>query len=351
MLRGAVKRRDAANFTLGRTGGFMAAIKDVGLDELGEFDALEKVDAVSGEADVAAFKRRARLHQSQWREKRSIPPGSHPMRRVDDKHFRKHPRILGSRIELDRAYALGENFISTAALEAVRFRLAAKEPHQTLDADRLYSDLLSSMPMCFNLFGDLHADPGLATAAVRAWWPDTPGEVSAVRFEWSPQRATPGRFLGNRSAFDVAFELDLGDGKHGLIGVETKYHENCRAEPSPDPSTRLPRYSEVAQQSGVFVDGATGLVIGTRLQQIGLDHLLALSMPVTEPERWAWVRFVLVHPEANPSYARASNEYRKLLSNQSTFGTATIESLLAAEVVPRSTTEAFAERYLRLASS
>ena len=42
--------------------------------------------------------------------------------------------------------------------------------------------------MCFNLFGDLAADLGLADRAVHTWWPDVPGTVSDIRFAHSPGR-------------------------------------------------------------------------------------------------------------------------------------------------------------------
>ena len=48
---------------------------------------------------------------------------------------------------------------------------------------------LSSMRMCLNLFGQMWADLTLADKAVHAWWPDAPGKVSAVEFEWSPGRS------------------------------------------------------------------------------------------------------------------------------------------------------------------
>ena len=96
------------------------------------------------------------------------------------------------------------------------------------DEDRLICDLLSSMPMCFNLFGELACDLELADRAVHKWWPDVPGRVRDVRFEWSPGRGLPGEYLENRSAFDVVFELDLGGEKCGVLGVETKYHEHCK---------------------------------------------------------------------------------------------------------------------------
>ena len=311
--------------------------------ELGQYDKLESVDFVRGDVATTNFKRRARLHQSQWRERHGIEPG---IQRAP-KDSKKPDRLIGSRIALSRAFDKGENFLTREAREAARNRVTHKEPLQTLNSDRLYGDLLSSMPMCFNLFGALYADLALADAAVKTWWPDTPGSVSAVRFEWSPLRGTPGRFLGNRSAFDVAFELDMGDGTRGVIGVETKYHENCKPEAPPDPSKRLPRYTQVSKASGAFAAGAVDAFLGTKLQQIWLDHLLALSMLQDDAGEWTWAKFVLVHPERNPSYAVVARDYCAWLTEPAaTFDVVTIESLLAAEALPNDLVAAFRDRYL-----
>ena len=176
-------------------------------------------------------------------------------------------------------------------------------------------------------------------------WPDAPGTACEVRFEWSPGRQIEGRFLENRSAFDVAFELQLDGGGYGIIGVETKYHEDCKREKAPV-DERLTRYTEVTSKSGIFVPGAIDALVGTNLQQIWLDHLLVLSMFQDVSRRWAWAKFVLVHPASNPSYARAAAAYSDLLTDRSTFAVRTIESLLDGRVLPASAVASFRERYL-----
>jgi hypothetical protein len=257
-------------------------------------------------------------------------------------------RPIGSNLALETADA--SNFLTDAAAKAVRWRLDHPEPHEMIEVDRLNGNLLSSMPMCFNLFGPLYSEADLepATAAVRSWWPEAPARVSAVRFEWSPGRRQTGKFLENRSAFDFAFELALDDGTHGVIGVETKYHENCKPEKIPPwkRDDRLSRYKLVMEKSEVFRPGVLDSLVETHLQQIWLDHLLALSMLQHTPRTWTWVKFVLVHPEGNPSYARAADEYQALLSDASTFEVRTIESLLNTGVLPEDATAGFRERYL-----
>lgn len=303
---------------------------------------LESVDHVPKDAETTQFKRRARLQQALWRESRNIPIGSQPMRPKEG----QDSRPLGSRIDIEVAREKKWNFMNTAAEQAVEYRLNNPQLHQTLNADRLYADLLSSMPMCFNLFAPLRDDLTLANRAVRAWWPHVPGTVVDVRFEWSPGRRETGRFLENASAFDVAFELDLGHGQRGLLGVETKYHEDCRREAKPTSDSRIARYSLVSERSGAFLPGAVDAIRDTELQQIWLDHLLALSMMQDESEPWHWTGFALVHPALNPSYARATERYRKFLRQPDALTVSTLESLLNADVLPGEISDAFKQRYL-----
>ena len=106
-------------------------------------------DSVSGQPAVTEFKRRARLHQARWREQRNLPMGGHGPgdRRVPN----------GSKISTD-ASPVGANFLSDSIRDAVTDRLATPEPYQNIDERRLFEDLLSSMPMCFNLFGEASRD-------------------------------------------------------------------------------------------------------------------------------------------------------------------------------------------------
>ena len=310
-------------------------------DILQKHHCLEKVDRVSGDPETTDFKRTARLLQSLWREDEGLPIGSQPMRSRDG----KPTRPLGSRIDLESARKTGVNFLSEGVRSAVRKRLDNPQPHQTLDEDRLFCDLLSSMPMCFNLFGELASDMTLADKAVHVWWPEAPGTVTSVEFEWSPGRSLKGEYLENRSAFDVAFILDLGNGKKGVVGVETKYHEHAVTMP-PAQDAKMERYQMVGNQSGVFADGALEKIVGTELQQIWMDHLLALSMVQHPSGEWEWAQFVLLYPSSNPSFAHVSGHYRKLLTKQDTFLVSTVEELVDKEVLPPEMTERFRKRYL-----
>ena len=299
------------------------------------------VDRVAGQpTEVSEFKRRARWQQAWWREEQRLPIGEHLTPRATK------PVLNGSRIRYEDARRGGSNFLSPRIRAAVDDRLAHPQPHQTLDERRLWSDLLSSMPMCFNLFGELHGAPERLAAAVDTLWPGHPGVPETLAFEWSPGRRQRD-YLGNRSAFDAAILLDLPDGGHGVLGIETKYHEDIRRERPPDSEKRMPRYREVTERSGAFRPDWEAKVVGTALQQLWLDHLLLLSMLQHPTGDWRWGRFVIVYPAANPSVREAVRCYADILKDPDTFESRTIDELLSARVLHEpATAEMFRRRYL-----
>ncbi len=305
--------------------------------ELREAHCWFDVDRVPKDEASTAWKRRARWGQAKWRAARDYRIGAEPYDGGPD------ATPVGSRLALDFARDSHANFISKDVVAAVKHRLEHTEPHETLRKDRLWADLLSSMPLCFNLFGALHAQPEAAAAALKAWWPDAPSGQVQVRFEHSPGRRDP-LFLNNRSAFDVAFEV-AGDKAAVVIGVETKYHEHAKREDEPNEGA-LERYIQVTERSEVFAEGWRARLVGTDLQQIWLDHLLVLAMLQHPSKRWTWGRFVLVFPAGNPSISSAASRYREVLRDRTTFEARTIEDLIGTQgALEPATVDALRERY------
>jgi hypothetical protein len=312
--------------------------------ELEAMHCWESDDRVPGRPAMTAYRRRARLHQAQWREANGHPIGSQPMRPKPG----RPRRPVGSRLDLAYAQDTGANFLTPPARTAAANRLRAKEPHQSLDAQRLWADLLWSTGFACNLFGDLAADRELAGHAIRTWWPDVPaGPVVDVRFLHSPGWLDPD-FLGNLISLHAVFVLDLGGGERGVLGVTTRYHERQhRNLPKP---ARLPRYLEVAERSGAFVDGDEALeaVIGTDLLVLWLEHLLVQSMVQHPSGDWSWGRLVLVHAEGNVDAADQAERYGSILATgDSSFAVTTLEQLLAApDALPAPTAAGLRDRYV-----
>src|SRR5438876_7711914 len=114
-------------------------------------------DRVPRRPEMTEFRRRLRYHQAQWREAQGHPIGSQPIAPKPG----GVARPVGSRLPLVYAKETGANFLTPGAFDAAEARLSAKEPHQILDAQRVWADLLWSTTVSYNLFGDLAADLGL----------------------------------------------------------------------------------------------------------------------------------------------------------------------------------------------
>ena len=288
---------------------------------------------------MTEYRRRLRYHQAQWREAHGHPMGTQPIVPLPGVPVRP----VGSRLPLDYGRDTGAGFLTAAALAAARERAAIAERHQSFDHQRLWADLLSSAALSFNLFGDLAADLASADRAVHTWWPDAPGTVCDVRFAHSPGRLDPG-YLNSLRAFDVAFLLDVGDGRRAVIGVDTNYHERNKVE-QPKPRNAV-RNMEVCDRSGAFAPTARQLLGRTDLAVMWLEHLLLHSMLQHESGRWTWGRYVVVYPEGNVDLADAVARYRAHLALDATYAAITVEELLAAGALSVAATTAVRDRYL-----
>jgi hypothetical protein len=322
--------------------------------ELVEADCWFTAD-LADSARMTAFKREARWRQHQWAVKRlGITEFGH--HRVGGTGTGGRDVRNGTKLPASVAET-GANFLGESILATVDDRLAHAQPHQTLDATRLRGDLLSSMPMAFNLFGeaaDASAVQARSALATNLGLPAESAVQSSVVFEWSPGRRDPD-YTRDRTAFDVVLRLDPVSGPPIVAGIETKYHEHCSREASPKSPAAAKRHSEqtnflvgLAEASGVFRPGWHDAVLTTGLRQIWRDHLLALSMR-QHTRRWdARSCYVLIHPGRNVSFSEAAKTYRELLVDGDTsFLSRSLEDMLEPAFPAGSTTrQQFAERYL-----
>jgi hypothetical protein len=315
------------------------------------------VDAAGGAA-MTNFKREARWRQHCWAvDVRSIASfGSHRGRRT-------HPDLPSEEVVngtklLDADANAGSNFLTPAIFEAARARVATdrREKHETLDAVRLFRDLLSSMPMAFNLFGEASFPDGEdSRRRLAAAFGVGSGQLSDLVFEWSPGRLDA-RYTRDRTAFDVALRVGDPSRPRTVVGIETKYHEHSTKEKKPASSqpAALARWKtqtdflvSIAEASGVFKPGWKDAVLDTDLRQIWRDHLLALSMRGA-PEWTEETRYVLLYPSRNVSYRMATAAYAaRLTDGDTSFQALTIDDVVAAAFEETSPTkDLFIRRYL-----
>lgn len=266
------------------------------------------------------WQRLLRLMQAMWREDVSLPIGTHIS-------ARRGSRKLGSRIAMPHAQEELANYLTETIREVVRNEVGsegAKAAGKLYSEPRIYDDLLSSQPLCFNLFAELKADRDhrLASSVARHLWPGRVTRITRIEFEHSPGRGDAA-YTGNRSAFDVYLEHDCPDGGRGFIGIEVKYHENLVVKQAENRT----RTDQVAEESGVFASEELERLRKPPLQQIWFDHLLALSM--RSVGEWDRGLFVFLHPAANQRCHRVVDDYERTLVDAETFQRLTLEELVA----------------------
>src|ERR1700730_14379514 len=171
------------------------------------------------------FRSAARLLQALWCEDRDLPLGSYV--REDDKR-----RKLGSRIS-EAAGQGGGNFLTPEIAHTARRETAYREIGAMIDAERLATNLLSSMPLTFNLLAPWGHALERASGYLRELLPAFTGAARQLLFEHSPGRSNP-KFTADYTAFDALIRYSDVHGHNGIVAFELKYSESMR-EPMPEP--------------------------------------------------------------------------------------------------------------------
>ena len=221
------------------------------------------------------------------------------------------------------AGAAGLNFLTPEIFAVANARLA--EGGGAIERFRLLHNLLSSQPMCFNLFGPLVNDLERAARLLRPLVDDDIARVRRVALEWAPTPAES--YLADRTAFDAMLEYERPDGSLVLFGIETKLTDTFSLKPydgesyrrwmrSPRSPYRTEAWSEVATSEH---------------NQLWRNHLLAIAARDLPGSRYADVKsMVILHP-GDEDGASVVESYRRLLKvEDSTFTTQTLDQVVAA---------------------
>jgi len=218
------------------------------------------LDLIGSFPPESGFIKQMRFHQSWWRvfvlaeEQGQWPKSKDPEKRI------------GSTIMAGQDS--GKNFLTENALAAVKLTQDERKTHDfgMMEEDRLFNNLLSSQPLCFNFFGELKLDLDLAVEVVRCFYPAVT-KVTNVWFEYAPL----GRYTQDNSAFDIAIEIEIGD-RRGLLGMECKF-----TEPFSQKEYDKPAYREIFQKSDVFNEKYSTYV-SSRYNQLFRNQLMAEAM-------------------------------------------------------------------------
>ena len=289
------------------------------------------------EPSDSRFMAAARLLQALWREEKALPIGVHR-----NPHGKR--RKLGSRLD-DESGKQGRNFL-TPEIARLAFRESVyREIGAMIDQERLWTNMLSSQPLCFNLFGGLKLDVDKANRFFRHLLSDYVASVEGIYFEHSPGRGNPA-YTDDHTAFDVFVTCTTLAGHKGFIAIEIKYSESM-SEP---PATMRPRYEELTGMVGVFREPAAHALRENPLQQLWREHMLSRVM--IESGLYDQGRFIVIYPAQNNNCAAAVNAYSTHLASDdpvvSGFQSVTFETCLDTlrAIGDDETAAALHERYL-----
>jgi len=178
-------------------------------------------------------------------------------------------RLVGSRLRReDVAERRDLNFLDPKiAGYAQRRAVEVQREGGTLEPVRLFRNMLSSMPLCFNVFGMIRETPDAQLEFVQQLFDPSAVGIEMIECEWTPVAG-----LGDRTAFDAAIVTRHVDGSTHLIGIETKYTDSF--SPTEYESAE---YVRVHQASGWFRDGTAGDLSGRATNQMWRDCLLAAA--------------------------------------------------------------------------
>ncbi|MDE5886501.1 MAG: hypothetical protein K2H46_02815 [Muribaculaceae bacterium] len=216
------------------------------------------------------------------------------------------------------------NFMTDGIRSLVNHELAPENKGARLiEETRLRTNLLSSQPLCFNLFGELKLNSDKALQFFNILYDYYFKSIDNIEFEYNPARRDS-RLTGDRSAFDVFVEYTSIAGNKGFIGIEVKYSEtlNEGADSVNDilnkqfcnePRTRRDRYRELS--IGLFAETSYGELEQLPAFQIWRDHLLAVSMCKAFSEKYDEGVFLFLAPYSNKNCRDGVEKYRNLLLN------------------------------------
>jgi hypothetical protein len=262
------------------------------------------------------FASNARLLQSIYRESHITKDmGTYTPKDSNGKH-RKLGNLLPNAIAINK----GANFLTSGIYDVVKNAINHKScTHALISEPRIWTNLLSSQPMCFNLFGELVKDNSLATRVFRELFPNLIEDVTQVDFEYSPGRGDT-KYLKDKTAFDAFVKFQDTNGKQGFIGIETKYCEHMRDKSSASgkPDEARDKYVSIARESGVFRlnSDTKSKLLDTSIHQLWRGHLLALRMLRVDKQTYAYGFYMFIYPQDNVQCSyRLSKYYETLISD------------------------------------
>lgn len=264
----------------------------------------EELLKAMGEIPDKGLKRKIRVHQGWWRlNVLNAKAGLNPV----DSSRNVCNTIEGGEIS-------GNNFLTQKTLEVVNDTLSNRTKGDVgmIEPVRLYNNLMSSQPLCFNFFGEIEKDKDFGLKVLQLFWKGIT-DFHRVIFEYSP----PKNYTNDSSAFDIGFEVSFGD-KKGFIGLECKYTDTFSFKPQKSEyyygekgNKNYDSYIQVFEENrSSFLADYMQFIKSKGYNQLFRNQLMAEAM---EGKDYDIVKTGIFCYEDDDSAIKSANEFKNLL--------------------------------------
>lgn len=259
------------------------------------------------------FTTRAAILQSYYRESINEKCGLGSKNIVKGSDSNGKPILESIKQEYGHLVCSGEtrniNFFFEETYEYAKYRVENKKPDETIKTDRLFNNLLSSMPMAFNLFHPLmlikKRYPALLNKMLRNVFPEfSLNKIDEILIEFIPLPIN--LYTEDRSAMDAAIIFLDDMGRKYIISIETKYIDQLGQNKAKDNSLKL----ETAKSLNIFT--ANGInTISQGCTQIYRNFLLTEKYRLVHGLRDSYS--IILAPQEHPTTEKEINSLRENL--------------------------------------
>lgn len=194
----------------------------------------------------------------------------------------------------------GDSFFFLQTFQYANERLKKKLKEETIDAYRLHNNMLSSMPLAFNLFHPLmmikEKYPKALSKMIQDAFTALPiYEVDDIKIEFIP---TPVKdYTNDKSAMDAAIIFKDEEGEKYLLAIEVKYTDSLGTNKASDNEFKFTTAKEIEQFT------SEGLkIIKDGCQQIYRNYLLTEKYRLIHGIKEAYS--IVLAPKDHPSTSK-----------------------------------------------
>ncbi len=246
----------------------------------------------------------------------------------------------------------GLNFISDTAFKYAKQKALDRQviKDMTIDEFRLFNNMLSSMPMCFNLFADLRVmlldDQAEVSRVIKAMFQEINwiSNVTYIDVEFIPIPISD--YTDDKSAFDAMIITEDEEGKRGIISIETKYTDVLGTNTSSKSSLK----NDIIKNKRIFDQELVTYLIDNGYQQIHRNYLL--TFVYAKKNKFKHFANVVVSPEEDKISIREIEDLQShLLQNNDTVMKIALEEVVERAIESKSARisgimQKFKERYI-----